>query len=307
MILDTILARKREEVAASRASRSLASLRAEAEALAARLRGGSGAAPDGGGGEGDGGAGGTLARALAGPSLAVLAEIKYASPSEGRFPVTLPPEEVAARYRRAGVQAVSVLTDGPFFGGKLEYLAEARRAAGLPVLRKDFVIDPYQLYETRLAGADGVLLIAAALSGSALRELVDLALSLALDPLVEVHTPEELERACGTAAPLVGINHRNLHTFQVDLSLTQRLAPEVPQDRVLVAESGVRGPGDLARLAAWGADAVLVGSALMRQADPAPLAAALAREAARLRPGRAGRRATRREGPSGHDRIPGAG
>ena len=177
--------------------------------------------------------------------------------------------DVVSAYERAGATALSVLTDAPFFGGSLEDLAAARAASGLPILRKDFIVHPYQVVETAAAGADAMLLIVAALEDDELRRLYDDARSLDLDVLVEVHDEPELERALAVGADLVGVNQRDLVTFEVDTARAERMAPLIPPDVVRVAESGVRGPEDARRLADAGYDAVLVGESLVTAADPA--------------------------------------
>src|SRR5690606_5330528 len=171
-------------------------------------------------------------------------------------------------YQAGGAAAISVLTDERFFDGRLGFLAAARAAATLPLLRKDFVIDPYQVVEARAAGADGVLLIVAALDGALLSELVAAAAEWQLDALVEVHDEAEAEVALAAGARLVGVNHRDLRTFEIDMGLTARLAPRCPPEVVLVAESGIRTAADARALAGAGAHAILVGEALMRQPSP---------------------------------------
>jgi indole-3-glycerol phosphate synthase len=215
-----------------------------------------------------------LRDAISGPGVSVIAEIKRASPSRGMFPVHVDPAMIAAEYLAGGAAALSVLTDAPFFHGSLADLGVASDIAhGLPVprpvLRKDFVIDPYQVVEARAHGADAVLLIVAALDDAALRALMEVAASYSLDALVEVHDERELERALRAGAILVGINNRNLESFKVDVGVTERLAWRVPSDVVLVGESGIFGPADVARLGAVGVRAVLVGEGLIIQPDRA--------------------------------------
>lgn len=202
-----------------------------------------------------------------GPCPRILAELKRRSPSRGEIRAGFDPVAIADRYGEAGAAALSVLTDGPFFGGSLDHLRAVRAATELPLLRKDFVVDPYQLDEARLAGADAVLLIAAVL-GDALGELLRAAGERGLASLVEVHDEVELELALSAGAEIVGINNRDLRTFETDLSVFERLAPRVPPGRVLVAESGISGPEDIDRLERAGAHAFLVGEHLMRAEDP---------------------------------------
>jgi indole-3-glycerol phosphate synthase len=259
-ILDDILRTKREEVTAARSARSLASIEAAAR-TAPPVRG----------------LATTLARGLPPPgeagrappdSVRVLAEIKRASPSAGAIRAGADPAVIAREYAEAGAAAISVLTDRQYFDGELGFLERCREAVSLPLLRKDFVIDAYQIAEARAAGADGVLLIVAALDRTQLAELCAAARSFALDALVEVHDLREAEIAVELGATLIGVNHRDLRTFAIDMTLTEAIAPRVPPGTVLVAESGIRGPADVARLAAAGAHAVLVGEHLMRAASP---------------------------------------
>lgn len=198
-----------------------------------------------------------------GDHVSVIAEFKRRSPSAGDLAVGADAGDVARAYASGGAAALSVLTDERWFGGGLDDLAAARRASGLPVLRKDFLVDPVQLLEARGAGADAVLLIVRALGGERLVEMVEAARGLGLHALVEAHDEEEVVRAVEAGAEIVGVNARDLSSFAVDLELCERLVGLVPSDRVAVAESGIRGPSDVARMAAAGADAVLVGSWLM--------------------------------------------
>jgi indole-3-glycerol phosphate synthase len=200
--------------------------------------------------------------------IRAIAEIKRASPSQGTIREPLDPAEIARAYASAGAAAISVLTDGPFFRGGLDDLAVARRAVTLPILRKEFIVEPYQIYETRAHLADAILLIAAALEPSQLLEFHSLAKSLSLDALVEVHTPEELQTALRAGATLIGINNRDLHTFRTDLDTTFRLLPHLPKEAVVVSESGISAHDDVRRLEAAGVDAILVGEALLRSPDP---------------------------------------
>lgn len=209
-----------------------------------------------------------FAAALRHPSeVRLLAEIKRRSPSAGPIRPGASPEEVASDYAAGGAAALSVLTDREYFDGSLAALRAARTAVELPILRKDFTLDPLQVWEARAAGADAILLIVRILDDSRLRELRGLASELGLDSLVEIHDELELDRALSAGATLVGVNNRDLRTFRTDLGLTLKLAPRVPAGVTLVAESGIRTPEDVRRLGGAGIDAVLVGESLMRQSD----------------------------------------
>ena len=206
--------------------------------------------------------------ALRTDGVSVIAEVKRASPSRGAMAAIDDPAALAGDYEAGGAKVISVLTERRRFGGSLEDLASVRRAVQIPVLRKDFVVSSYQLWEARAHGADMVLLIVAALEQSALVSLVERAVSIGLLPLVEVHADEELERAADAGAKVIGVNARNLGTLEVDRSVFTRLAPRIPEGIVKIAESGVRGPHDLLAYAAAGADAVLVGESLVTEKDP---------------------------------------
>lgn len=222
----------------------------------------------------------SLRDALAGPELAVIAEIKRASPSRGRFPVEIDPPAVAHDYLDGGAAALSVLTDEPFFQGSLADMEAAAAVAhagdrAAPVLRKDFIIDSYQIHEARAFGADAILLIVAALEQSLLVDLLQAAQELGLSVLVEVHDEAETQRALAAGASIVGINNRDLRTFNVDLAVTERLAPRVPPSAILVGESGIFTAEDATRLANVGVDAVLVGESLIVSPDRAVAIGAL--------------------------------
>lgn len=196
--------------------------------------------------------------------LALIAEVKKASPSAGVIAESFEPVTIATNYERAGAEAISVLTDEQFFQGRLEYVAQIRDAVGLPLLRKEFILDQVQIAESAAAGADAILLIVAALAQEQLVRLLEAAALYQLDVLVEVHTLAELDRALETDARIIGINNRNLATFEVDLAVTEQLSEEVPAGILLVSESGIKTAADIARVQACGVNAVLIGEALMR-------------------------------------------
>jgi indole-3-glycerol phosphate synthase len=250
-ILDTIAARKREELAERRAAEPL-------PALERRARG---ADPPRDFAD-------AIARPPGSPTPRVIAEIKRASPSKGMLHPDLDPALVAQAYAAGGAAALSVLTDRDFFGGSFADLAAARAAVALPVLRKDFLLDEYGVLEARANGADAVLLIAALLDALAMRRLRELADALGMAALVEVHDAAEMAAAAESGARIVGVNNRDLRTFTVDLGLTERLAALRPPGTLLVAESGIRTPADVRRLAACGADCLLVGESLVTAPDP---------------------------------------
>jgi indole-3-glycerol phosphate synthase len=250
--LSRICADKRRHVARRRAERPLAAV--EAAALAA--------SPPRGFAD-------RLAGAVAAGRYGLIAEIKKASPSKGLIRTDFDPATLARAYRDGGATCLSVLTDEPYFQGHDDYLLTARAAVDLPVLRKDFMLAPYQIIESRALGADCVLLIMAALSDDEARELWDAATTWKMDVLVEVHDAAELERALRLPARLIGVNNRNLKTLSVDLRTTEQLAPRIPADRMLVAESGLSSPSDLARMKRVGAAIFLIGESLMREDDVA--------------------------------------
>ena len=221
------------------------------------------------------GFGQALKRMTAERRVGLIAEIKKASPSGGLIRSDYDPAAIARQYEAAGAGCLSVLTEGPSFQGHVADLQIARASVEIPVLRKDFILDPWQVYESRLIGADCILLIMAALTDSMAEDLLSLARSLDLDVLVEVHDGAELDRALGLNTSLIGINNRNLKTLKTDLETTMTLAPRVPPDRIVVAESGIRTREDILRLAGAGASCFLVGESLLRQADTSAACAAL--------------------------------
>ncbi|MBN9107841.1 MAG: indole-3-glycerol phosphate synthase TrpC [Pseudonocardia sp.] len=206
--------------------------------------------------------------AMNAPGVGVIAEVKRRSPSKGDLATIGDPADLARRYEIGGARVISVLTEQRRFGGSLADLDAVRAVVDIPVLRKDFVVSPYQVHEARAHGADLVLLIVAALEQNVLASLFDRVESLGMTALVEVHTEEEADRALEIGAKLIGVNARNLHTLEVDRGTFGRIAPGLPNDVLRVAESGVRGPGDLLTYAGWGADAVLVGEGLVTSGDP---------------------------------------
>jgi indole-3-glycerol phosphate synthase len=251
-VLDTILAYKRREVEAAKAACPAGAMRARAE-TASPVRPFADA----------------IAARLASSQFALIAEIKKASPSKGLIRADFDPPPLARSYQSGGATCLSVLTDAPSFQGRPEDLAAAREAVSLPVLRKDFMIDPYQVLEARALGADCILIIMAAVNDATARGLATAAHDLGMDALTEVHDAAELDRALALGTRLVGINNRDLKTFVTDLAVTETLGPRVPKARIVISESGIFDHTDLTRLAGAGVGAFLVGESLMRQADVA--------------------------------------
>jgi len=216
-----------------------------------------------------------LCAAVAEMRVGLIAEVKRASPSGGLIREPFDPAAIARAYEAAGAACLSVLTDGPHFQGTAEHLRQAREATNLPVLRKDFMIDPWQVFEARAMGADAILLIMAALTDEQAEALEDTARSLDMAVLAEVHDEAELHRALGLETRLIGVNNRDLRSLRTDLAVSERLAPLIPADRIPIAESGIRTPDDVRRMAAAGARCLLVGEHLLRQPDPGAAARAL--------------------------------
>jgi indole-3-glycerol phosphate synthase len=257
-ILEKIVAVKREEVAVAKSRKPLELVRADAESrvltrdFVGALRG-----------------------KIAAGKPAVIAEIKKASPSKGVLREEFIPADIAQSYAESGAACLSVLTDVQFFQGSVDYLKQARASCQLPVLRKDFMVDAYQIFESRCMGADAVLLIAACLDDAQMKEFEAIARSLDMAVLVEVHDVAELERGLRLKTPLIGVNNRNLKTFEVSLDTTLALRAQVPADRVLVTESGIHNREDVLRMGAAGISAFLVGEAFMRAPEPGAALAAL--------------------------------
>lgn len=246
-ILDKIVAQTLQTVEAAKRRRPLTSLQADADAAPPPRD--------------------FLAALSAGSAVQLIAEVKKASPSAGLIRADFDPVQIAQLYAQAGAACISVLTDEPFFQGRLEYLQQIRQAVAIPLLRKDFIVDPYQLVEARAAGADCVLLIAECLSPARLAMLHREATALGMQTLIELYDPENLPAVLDTGGPLVGVNNRDLRTFVTDLDHTIRLRSQIPADRLVVGESGIGTPDDVRRLQQAGVKAILVGESLMRQPD----------------------------------------
>lgn len=249
MILDDIKLRRTEQLEREKARISFADMKKAAERISAPCKDFK------------------AALSVAADEIAVIAEVKKASPSKGIIRPNFKPAETARQYERAGAKAISCLTEEYYFKGSGEYLKEIRKCVSLPILRKDFIFDPYQIYEARVLGADAILLIAAMLDTETIREYKKAADDLGLNVLAESHNEEELNIVLNVDCKIIGINNRNLKTFEVTLDTTERLGALVPKDRIIVAESGVASNGDVRRLKSCGASALLIGETLMKSSD----------------------------------------
>lgn len=249
MILDDIVAAKRRELAAAKRRTSLIQLQRMAQTQSPTL---------------------DFAASLQNKDIRLIAEVKMASPSAGIIRADFNPAEIAQIYADNGAAAISILTETKYFKGSLDYLKDIRGALGnkkVPLLRKDFIFDPYQVYEARAYGADSLLLIVGILTPDKLKSLLAVSRDLNMEPLVEVHDETEVEIALKSDARIIGINNRDLKTFNTDLTITERLRPLIPEDRIVVSESGIKNRNDIARVRQWRVDAILIGESLMASSD----------------------------------------